>query len=129
MKETVFLDTNVILRLLIADIGHQFKKSKLLFNKIEEGQLVGIVSLLVINELIWVLENFYKKERLEYIPLLMELFSIKTIKILEISKTDLMSLFRTMLSLNLDFTDLYLWFLGKDSGIKIETYDKQVKKL
>lgn len=124
----LFIDTNVILRFLLGDIPSQLEKSKKLFKKIEEKKVTGLISLLVVNELIWILEHFYNKKRQEFVPLILRLISLKNIKILEVKKKDLISILKKMTKTNFDFTDLYLLYLGNKLQHKIASFDKKLLK-
>jgi predicted nucleic acid-binding protein len=128
MKQ-ILIDTNITLRLLIGDVPDQLTKAKLIFADIENAKIVGLISILVVNELIWILEYFYNKPRNEYLPLLSKLFSLKNIKTLEIKKPLLFQIFNKMEKYKLDFTDIYLWFLSQEKAIKISTFDKKLLKL
>lgn len=124
--QSVFIDTNYILRLLIGDIPFQAEKSRNLFKEIEEEKINGIVSLLVINELIWILEHFYEKKRAEFIPQILKLVSLKKVKILETKKRDSVTVLEKMKSSNLDFTDLYLLYFSEKYKHDIATFDKEI---
>lgn len=127
MKE-VLLDTNIFLRLFLADIPAQNKKAQKIFKSIEEQKRQGLVSLLVINELIWILEKFYKYKRQDFVPLIFKILSLKKVKVVEIKKAWLVEILRNMIHSNLDFTDLYLAFLKKKEGFDLESFDKRLKK-
>jgi len=128
-KDSIFLiDTNLILRLLIGDVPHQLEKSKRLFKKIEEKKATGLISILVVNELIWILEHFYNKKRQEFVPSILRLILIKNIKIIEIKKKELVLILEKMIKINLDFTDLYLLYLSHNQLYPIASFDKKLLK-
>ena len=122
----VLIDTNFILRFLLGDIPSQAKKAKKLFVAIEKEKTEGIISLLVINELIWILEHFYKQKRQDYLLHIIQLLSLKKIKILEVKKMFLMKILEEMKAVNLDFTDLYLVFLAKEKNYFLKSFDKKL---
>lgn len=126
-KDIFLIDTNIILRLLTGDIPSQADEAKKLFKQIEEKKITGIVSILVVNELVWILERFYNQKKQDYIPSVLKLLSIKNIKILEVRKQQLVEILEEMATSNLDFTDLYLLNLKKNSNWKIASFDKKVK--
>ena len=126
MKET-FIDTNYFVRLITKDDDGQLQHVISLFKEIEDRKQIGLVSILVINELIWILQNYYEFKRKEFIPQIVRLISLENIKIIEISKSQLFKILENSLVKNLDFTDLYLLHIGK--GRSISTFDKDILKL
>lgn len=128
MKKAYLIDTNFILRLLLGDIPPQLIKAERLFKKIEEKKAIGWVSLLVFNELIWILENFYEKKRSEFIPLVLRLISLKNIKVVEIKKSELVLILKAMERTRLDFTDLYLSSLAQKSQHNLASFDRKLLK-
>jgi len=121
----VVVDTNVILRLLLADIKDQYEKAKALFRQVEMGKKKIFISVLVVNELIWIMENYYEKTRGEYLEQVMSLLALKNVKLFDADKKLVVEALRSMLKYNLDFTDLYIWKTGMD----IVSFDKQLNKL
>ncbi|MBL7159229.1 PIN domain-containing protein [Candidatus Microgenomates bacterium] len=126
MKEIV-LDTNVLIRLLIKDVPSQFKKAQKVFEKIEKEEIKGLVSVLVINEAVWILENYYELERKAYIPLLLKLLLLKHLKIIEAKKSLIIKALQTMEKQKFDFTDVYLFQIAKTK--KIFSFDKDFQKM
>lgn len=125
----ILIDTNIILRLFLADVPTQTKKAKKIISLIEEGKQEGILSILVINELIWILQHFYKQKRQDFIPLILELLSLKKIKVLETREIWLMEVLRRMEKSNLDFTDLYLAYVKQKQNFSLETFDRKLKRI
>lgn len=126
MKEYI-LDTNVFVRYFIRDVSSQVEKAKELFRAIEEQKTKGYVSILVIDELIWTLENFYKLKRSIYLPQLLKILAFANIKIIEIDKGQLMKIFGLMEKSRFDFTDLYLFFISENNNVF--SFDKDFKKI
>lgn len=126
MKNAI-LDTNFILRYLLEDVESQFKEAREVFKAAEDGKLKLEVSLLVMNELIWVSENFYHHPRSIYIPRIIKLISPSFIKVREANKELIIRVFEHMLKQKFDFTDWYLYFVkGKT---KLLTFDKDFGKM
>lgn len=125
MKEFV-LDTNVFIRYFIKDIKTQYEKAKKLFQEIENQKHKGLVSILVINEIIWILENYYDLKRTLYIPTFLKLLALKNMKIVETRKNVLFQILEAMQKSSLDFTDSYL--LYSTNRDKIFSFDKDFKK-
>lgn len=104
----VFLDSNVFIRLVTQDVQDQFEKAKEIFDQIEEGKISGCISILVVNEVLWILENYYKMKRADFIPPLLNLLSLKNLHILEAKKNLIISCLKIMQNRKFDFTDIYL---------------------
>lgn len=123
----LYLDTNVLLRYFLGDIPDQFEEVKKLIEEIEKGDKTGFLSILVINELIWILEKYYHLKRTVYIPKLIKLFFIDGIKIMELKKDTLIKILEMMQKKNIDFTDMYLAHIAPIE--QIVSFDRDFKKL
>ncbi len=124
----VYLDTNVIIRLLTKDKAHQYQQAKKVFKRIEKGKIKAYLSILVVNEIIWIAENFYNLERDQYLPILLKLFSLKQIKCIEIKKAWLLDLLKNLIKKKVDFTDFYLSKICA-KGEKVASFDHDFKSL
>jgi len=125
MKE-IIIDTNVFVRFLIKDVLFQFEKARKVFDKIEKGEIKGLVSILVVNEVVWILENFYELKRGIYIPKLLQLLLLKNLKIIEVKKSLIINTLQRMEKQKFDFTDLYLSQIA--DARKVFSFDKDLKK-
>lgn len=126
MKE-VLLDSNIFIRFFMQDVPSHFEKAKKIFEDVEGGKAEGFVSLLVINEVIWILENFYELKRDIYIPKFLELLSLGNVKIMEVRKEVILAILQEMPKHTFDFTDVYLFQVkGKRT---IVSFDKDFEKL
>lgn len=127
MKKQLVLDTNVFIRLVVRDVPSQYQTVVSLFERIEKGQIIGKVSILVINEIVWILEKFYNIKRTVYLPILLKLLLLKDIKIIEIKKTLLLEILSEMITKRYDFTDIYLSHIA--SRKNIFSFDKDFEKI
>lgn len=121
------LDTNIFARLIVKNVSSQLEISQQLFKEIEKGKIKGWVSILVVDELIWVLENYYRIERNLYLPQILNLLALENIFIIEVKKTIIINILREMESTKIDFTDLYLLETAVDK--KIVSFDKDLQKM
>lgn len=126
--ESIIIDTNVLVRFFIKDLESQFKQAQELVEKIEKRKAKGLLSILVINELIWILENYYNLKKEQYLPELLNLLALKNIKIIEIKKALLANILEQMQNYKIDFTDIYLFNIISEKQ-KIFTFDKDFEKL
>ena len=123
----VLLDSNILLRHLLQDIPPQARVATELIDAIEKGNKVGYISILVINEVIWILKRFYKIERQNYIPQILKLLQINNIKIIEIKKKSLNKILETMKKREIDFPDIYL---SEIAGTRIiASFDQDFERL
>lgn len=124
----IYLDTNIILDFIIRKEGDHFVQAKKIFEKVENGKLKVLLSILVVNEVIWAAEKYYKISRDEYFQQLVDLLSLKGIKTIEIKKKDLFAIFRILWQKNVSFPDAYLFYLSQEQG-QIISFDKDFVKL
>lgn len=71
------LDTNVILRFLVADDENAYEKTKKLFMLIESGKLTVDLELTVIYEVVYVLRSYYKREKEEIYNAISKVINLK----------------------------------------------------
>lgn len=125
--KTVYLDTNIFVRFLIKDIPHQFETAKLWFTKIENKEIKAFASILVINELIWILENYYQLKRAIFIPQIEKLLLLNNIKVVEVKKNLVFDILQIMKEKTIDFTDVYLSSITNIENIV--SFDKDFAKI
>ncbi len=63
----VFVDTNIFIRYLTGDDPVKYENCKNLFRKTVEGKISLLTSSMVIAEIIWTLQSFYKVPKEEVI--------------------------------------------------------------
>lgn len=121
------VDTNVLLSLFTKRDENQFVEARSFFKQVENGEKEAMVSVLVVNEFIWAAATSYNLERKDFINWLLELFSVKNMKTVEIDKSTLIKILQKMLTKKIDFTDVYLWAIAKDN--QIFSFDRDLTKL
>jgi len=126
MKEAL-IDTNIFVRHFLGDIPQQAQKAKEVFNSVEKKEKTGLVSILVINELIWILEKYYNLKRKVFLPKILKLLVFENLKILEAKKDILIEVLEKMQKQKFDFTDLYLNQVA--NGREIVSFDKDFEKI
>ncbi|MEW6102607.1 MAG: PIN domain-containing protein [bacterium] len=77
------IDTNVILRFLLADKGEKYKGVYTLFSQLEEGEEKIECKTLIFFQVIFVLKSFYGVDKSEIIPMLLALMDYKGFHIKE----------------------------------------------
>lgn len=126
MRE-ITLDSNVFIRLVTQDIQDQYERAKEIFGDIEKEEVIAYVSILVVNEVIWILENYYKMKRADYIPQLLNLIYLSNLNIIEAKKDLIISCLKKMQSKKFDFTDVYLSQITEKE--KFFSFDQDFDKL
>lgn len=123
----VVIDTNIIVRYFVKDNLRQLQEAQNLIKDIEQSKACGLISLLVVHETVWILENYYDLKRDEFIPVIKQLLALKNIKIIEVKKEIIQNVLTKMQLSKIDFTDIYLAEIAKDR--KIFSFDKDFEKL
>ena len=121
----LIIDTNILARFLVGDNFDQLVKARKIFTQIESGEALGEISILVIDELIWVMEGFYKMKRNQYMMLLRTLLGFRGITIKEIKREKFLEIISEFSESDLDFTDLYL-LRTKNKNQTIVSFDKKL---
>ena len=120
----VFVDTNVFLRFLTNDDPAKARRAEAMFRKAGEGKMVIMTSLLVIAEIVWTLESFYKLKKHDIATKVGTILNTPNLDCTETS-LNIMAL-DLYVHENVDFIDAYHAFLLKGSAsVKIVTYDRK----
>jgi predicted nucleic-acid-binding protein len=119
-----FVDTNVFLRFLTNDDATKARRAEALFKKAIAGKVRLETSLLVIAEIIWTLESFY---RLAKADIAKKVGKILNTPNLECPSADfVLEALDIYVTKNVDFIDAYHGVMLREAGmLKILTYDKK----
>lgn len=112
--ERVFVDTNLFLRYFTNDVPAQAEAVEDLLRRASAGKIVLVTSSLVIAEIVWTLESFYKLPREEIRDKALAFFNTPG---LEIENGDLiLQSISWYTEKNIDFIDAYnvAWMLAQD---------------
>lgn len=119
------LDTNIILRYIVGDDKAQKIKARKVFLEAEKGKIKLQIKTVVIAEVCYVLESFYKKSKDEIADKMEVLLSAKWLKVED--RQPLLSMWLWYRD-NLHFVDSYLLACAKLGKSKILTFDKNLNK-
>lgn len=119
------LDTNVILRFLVGDDPLLWEKAKDIFKEAEEGKRSLLIKPLVIAEVCFVLESFYKKERNEIASSMEILLSQKWLNVED--RKPLLNMW-LWYRRKFHFVDSYLIALSRTNDFELLTFDKKLEK-
>ncbi len=121
------VDTNILIRFLVADDEAQTKRVYELFKKAESQNGALFVPLVVVLELLWVLESAYKVPREEIVE------SIKDMLLMPILKFERRPAVQRFVHLasksRCDLSDLLIGCSAKEQGCEsVITFDKKASK-
>jgi predicted nucleic acid-binding protein len=123
-----FLDTNIFLRYLTKDDEEKAYKVLDLLKKIERGEEKAITSPLVIFELIFTLQKYYKLSREEIRDLVLPLINLRGLKLPY--KAVFEKALEAFPNINVSFADLFNYFFMLEHEVKeIYSYDEDFDKL
>jgi len=121
--ERRFVDTNIFLRYLTADHPAKYRRCRALFQRATDGEVILATSGLVIAELIWTLQSFYRVSKLDIVE---KVSIIVNMESLEIPEKDIITNALVLFGRkNIDYIDAYNAVLMKRLGLgAIFSYDQ-----
>jgi predicted nucleic-acid-binding protein len=122
------LDTNVVIRYLVQDDAKQSARATLLIERELSQENPGLLTHIVLCELVWVLEDSYNLARVQVADILDRLFSAKQI-VLEDARLAWQAL-RLCKHEVADFSDALIGLIAETLGCsRTVTFDKGAAKL
>ena len=123
---TIILDTNVVLRFLLADHPKHSPKSKQLFELAEAGSIRLYLSEIIVAELVWTMDSFFEFSRDRIATILRGLLLHDGV-VMDEKETLLVALER-FAEVNVDFADCHAAALSLKRNQIVASYDKDFKK-
>lgn len=121
---SLFVDTNVFIRFLTNDDPTKAKRAEALFRNAVEGKVKLETSLLVVAEIVWTLESFYKLEKVEIASKVEKILNTPNLECPE-SSLILMAL-DLYVQQNIDFVDaIHAFYLKERELHRIVTNDRK----
>lgn len=126
MKQSLILDTNMVLRFVLNDVPEQVKEVETILAAAKTNKVEIHIPQIVVFEIQFCLEKYYEFSKLQISFTLRSLFSAEYIKIpdkpvfletLHIYKTETCS-----------FVDCFLLAFAKENNFKLHTFDKKLQK-
>lgn len=124
LKSIKIVDANVILRYLLEDDEKFFEKAESIFDEALNLKVEILLKEVVIAEVVYVLEKFYKVDRKEISQTLRNLITLRGIK--TENKNFILKALEIYSYKNLDFVDCILCAMSEQYDI--ETFDKKLNK-
>lgn len=104
-SEVIFADTNLFLRFLTKDVPEQAEAAHRLFLQAAQGDISLITTSMVITEIVWTLESFYKETKDEIQQMVLSFLNTPG---LEVDNGELViRALRWYVDKNIDFIDAY----------------------
>ena len=127
MKTKYLLDANVLLRLLLDDNPDQVKQTLHLLSKAKVKKIQIIVPQIVVFEVEFILEKYYKIPKAEIVDKLRVILGVNYLKIDDrVIFQDASELF---LKNNTSFADCFIFYLARHHHAKLFTFDQKLSKL
>jgi len=126
LKQTLILDTNVIIRYLVNDVPNKADDCEKLFNDARAGKVRLFVSDICVAELVWTLKSYFHLDNEDIYG--------KTVAIINTpgfyfsDEALLLDAITRLKEKNVDFADAYNASLAARNGMKISSYDRDYRK-
>lgn len=122
-----FLDTNIVLRYLLADHPKQSPRAKEFLERVEKGEEKVITTPLVIAEAVYVLEST-GADRKKISQALSKIISLPGLQIA--GKQNFAKAFSLYQKKNIDFVDAFHAVFAKEKGLKeVVSFDKDFDRV
>lgn len=122
----LFVDTNVLIRLLVKDDPIKFETIVKLVEKVENNELTLVIPTVVIAECCWLLKSFYKLEKHLITEYLLGVIESENV---EVEEDAVFNALRLYTEKNVDFADALI-SCKSNNKIAVLTWDrKDFKKL
>lgn len=121
------LDSSICLALLFEDEPFQNKKAVHFFKQVEARTIKADISVVVLNEIIELLEKFYKFHRHNFVSELCDLISFKGIRVLELKKSDCLEVLRRYGKCSFSFSNCYLLWMAEKQQIQLASTNRRLE--
>ena len=123
------MDTNVFLDLIVENCGKRFEESKDFLDRARKGHFKIVTSNLVLAEVVWVLQSFYKMDRVDIAKAVRSLLNIAGLKFL--NKDDWKSALTHFVNKKVKYIDAVIASIEgvSDHKVIVVSYDLEFDKL
>lgn len=127
MKPIIIVDTNVILRLILADDPKLSLRSKEIFDQAETGKVRIYIDEVVVAEVVWVLSSFYRQPKQDIVRPLKDMISQNWI--VNPGKKLILAALNLFSETNLSYIDAWMLSVSKQRKIELKTFDQKLDKM
>ena len=124
--QRMLVDTNVLVRFLCGDPPEQAQKARRLVERADAGEVVLIVTPVILAETFYTLESYYEMDRKEVASILRGFLQCRGIEAVE--KERLLGALLRCLDRGAHFADAYLAACAVDSGEPVASFDRDFDK-
>ena len=123
-RKRAVIDTNLLVRYLTEDDPSKANDVKRLLLKAAQGEIRLLIPSVVIAELVWVLQSFYKLERSEIVPLLNAILHTHGVEVSDKTVvSDAIAIYRDGA---IDFIDAWIVAFAKAAEVRaVYTFDRK----
>lgn len=126
MTKKVIVDTNAILRFILNDVPSQKEQTKKIFLKAKDKKIEIVVPQIVVFELQFTLEKYYKFAKNVVVEKLKSIVSTSYIEVQD--RRSFLAAINFYEDSNLSFVDCFLKALSKNIGSNLFTFDKKLTR-
>lgn len=123
----VWVDANVILRLLVGEPEQMASSAQQLFQRAERGELTLQLSVLVAAEVVWVLGSYYRVPRPKIAEVVTQVAMAEGVECEQ--RGLLVDALALMAEQNVDFVDAYLARLASGREEAVASFDRDFARL
>ena len=124
---TLFVDTNVFLRFFLNDNKTHSSAVKKLFQEASKGKISLVTNSLIIAEIIFTLDSFYKLSKQDIIEKIHAIMFFEGLEILE--NNILLRAIMFYQEKNIDFIDAYAAAFALENKIGVCSFDRDFDKI
>jgi predicted nucleic acid-binding protein len=123
----LWIDANILLRLLTGDPPEMAERAVRLAQKAERGEVTLKLLPIVVAEVSWVLNSFYGYSRSEIAQVLIPLMTTEGLLVENVDQV--IAALKQMASVNVDFLDAYLAEIARKEGEAVVSFDRDFRCL
>lgn len=124
---TIVPDTNIFLRFLTNDIPGQARKVESIFRKASQGKIQLVIYPLVVIEIIFHLERWYKYNKQDAVDKVLSLLSPEWMEVVD--KNIVFEALNLYKKSKIDFVDVLLYSFARTNNYRILSFDKDFDSL
>lgn len=125
--KSIVPDANIFLRFLLNEIPSQVKKAEIIFGQAKKKEIEIIVPQIVIFEVHFTLDKYYKFDKKDITEKLRSLLSVDFFKIND--QTIFLKALDLWVTKNISFSDAFLISFCEENNGELFTFDKKLNKL